>query len=306
MADEKNREGGTGRPASPCPPRARVNPMVRRLEGSISGRNSERGRVHSAYPTDLTDAEWAVLGPLVPRPARGRPRVWSTRHVLDAVFYALRSGCAWRLLPRDFPPWQTVFYHFRRWRRTGLWHRLNEALRGATRRRAGKDAGASAAVVDSQSVRTTEESGRVSGYDAGKGVKGRKRHLLVDTNGLVLSAYVTPAGTQDRDGARRLLAGLGPLVPRLEHIWADGAYSGEGLARWCEERGGWRLEVVRKREDARGFEVLPRRWVVERTFAWLGRNRRLSKDYERKVQTSETLIQVAMIRLMPGRIARGA
>lgn len=272
----------------------------------MSVRGRARGRARSAYPTDLTDAEWAVLEPFVPRPARGRPRVWSTRRVLDAVFYVLRSGCAWRLLPRDFPPWQTVFYHFRRWRRTGLWHRVHEALRGATRRRAGRDADASAAVVDSQSVRTTEESGGISGYDAGKGVKGRKRHLLVDTNGLVLSACVTPAGTQDRDGARRLLAGLEPLVPRLEKIWADGAYSGEPLARWCEERGGWRLEVVGKREDARGFEVLPRRWVVERTFAWLGRNRRLSKDYERKVQTSETLIQVAMIRLMLGRIARGA
>lgn len=198
-------------------------------------------------------------GPPVPRPARGRPRGWSTRRVPDAVFYVLRSGCAWRLPPRDFPHWQAVFYHFRRWRRTGLWHHLHEALRGATRRRAGRDAGAAAAVVDGQSVRTTEESGGISGYDEAKGVKGRKRHPLMDTNGLVLSAYVTPAGAQDRGGARRLLAGLEPLVPRLKQIWADGAYSSEGLARWCEEQGGW-LEVVRKREDARSFEVLPRRW----------------------------------------------
>ena len=158
--------------------------------------------------------------------------------------------------------------------------------------------------MDSQSIRTTEAFGGISGYDVGKGIKGRERHPLVDASGLLLSAFVTPAGTQDRDGARRLLSGLEPLVPLLERIWADGAYSGRALAEWCETRGGWALEVVKKRADAEGFEVLPRRWVVERTFAWLGRQRRLSKDYERKVQTSETMIQIAMSRLMLARLAR--
>jgi putative transposase len=268
-------------------------------------REQNRTGPRSPYPTDLTDEEWAVLEPLAAWSARrGRPRTWPVRRVWDVVFYVLRSGCAWRLLPRDFPPWETVFYHFRRWRLAGLWHRLHEALREATRRKEDRHPDASAAVMDSQSVRMTEESGGISGYDAAKGVKGRKRHLLVDTTGLVLSSFVTPAGTQDRDGACRLLAGLKPREPRLARIWADGAYSGRALAEWCEECGGWTLEVVKKRDGAEGFEVLPRRWVVERTFAWLGRQRRLSKDYERKVQTSEAMIQIAMSRLMLARLAR--
>ncbi len=164
----------------------------------------------------------------------------------------------------------------------------------------------SAAIVDSQCAKTVEESARISGYDAHKNVKGRKRHLLVDTLGLPLSVYVTTADIQDRAGARLLLDGLKPLVPNLKKIWADGAYGGERLAKWCQEQGGWELEVVERDKEARGFEVLPKRWIVERTFAWLGRNRRLVKDYERKAQTSETLIEVAMIRLMLRRLARAA
>jgi putative transposase len=159
--------------------------------------------------------------------------------------------------------------------------------------------------MDSQSVKTSEEGARSSGYDAHKNVKGRKRHLLVDTLGLPLSVYVTAANVQDRVGARSLLAGVNPLVPRLKKIWADGAYSGQELARWCEERGGWELEIVeRSRVDTEGFAVLPHRWIVERTFGWLTRNPRLSKDYERMVQTSETLIEVAMIRLILRRLVR--
>jgi putative transposase len=157
-----------------------------------------------------------------------------------------------------------------------------------------------------QSVKTTEEGAESNGYDAYKNVKGRKRHLLVDTLGLPLSVYVTPADVQDRAGARLLLAGLNPLVPRLKKVWADGAYSGKEFARWCEEQGGWELEVVERGKDVSGFEVLAKRWIVERTFGWLRRDRRLAKDYERKVQTSETLIKVAMIRLMLRRLARAA
>ena len=159
--------------------------------------------------------------------------------------------------------------------------------------------------MDSQSVKTTEEGARSNGYDAHKNIKGHKRHLLVDTLGLPLSVYVTPADVQDRAGARLLLAGLGPLVPGLKKIWADGAYSGEELAGWCEEQGEWELEIVKRDRKAQGFGVLSKRWIVERTFAWLIRNRRLSKDYERLVQTSETFIEIAMIRLILRRLTRG-
>ena len=170
----------------------------------------------------------------------------------------------------------------------------------------GKDPDASAAIMDSQSVKITEEGAEPNGYDAHKNVKGRKRHLLVDTLGLPLSVYVTPADAQDRAGARLLLAGLKPLVPNLKKIWADGAYGGEKLAKWCEQQGGWELEVVERDREVEGFRVLAKRWIVERTFGWLRRDRRLARDYERKAQTSETLIEVAMIRLMLRRLARAA
>ena len=261
--------------------------------------------MRKTYPTDdLSDEEWVCLRSLLSDlPNAVRPRAHSLRDVIDAVFYVLRSGCPWRSLPSDFPPWSTVYYHFRRFRRRGLWHLLFASLRATERKRAGRNPDPSAAIVDSQSAKTVEESARISGYDAHKNVEGRKRHLLVDTLGLPLSIYVTPAGLQDRAGARLLLAGLEPLVPRLKKIWADGAYSGKELTKWCEEQGGWELEVVERNQEAKGFEVLPKRWIVERTFGWIGRNRRLAKDYERKVQTSETLIEVAMMRLLLRRLA---
>jgi putative transposase len=214
----------------------------------------------------------------------------------------LRTGCPWRYLPPNFPPWQTVYCHFRRFRLSGMWHRILTTLRAAEQQCVGRDAQPTAAIIDAQSMKTVEESAPISGYDGHKNVKGRKRHLLVDSLGLPLSVYVTPADVQDRAGARRLLAGLKPLVPRLKKIWADGAYSGEELARGCEEEGGWELEVVERNREAQGFKVLAKRWIVERTFSWLIRNRRLSKDYERMVQSSETFIKVAMIRLTVRRL----
>ena len=259
------------------------------------------------YSTDLSDAEWIRLRSYLPTPkAQGRPRTHSLRAVLDAIFYLLRTGCPWRYLPRDFPPWQTVYYHFRRFRQSSMWHRILTALRAVERQRVGRDAQPTAAIIDAQSTKTVEESAPISGYDGHKNVKGRKRRLLVDSLGLPLSVYVTPADVQDRAGARCLLAGLKLLVPRSKKIWADGAYSGEELARWCEKEGGWELEVVDRNRGAQGSKVLPKRWIVERTFSWLIRNRRLSKDYEQMMQTGETFIEVARIRLVLRRLARGA
>jgi putative transposase len=226
------------------------------------------------------------------------------RDVLDAIFYVLESGCQWRLLPHDFPPWSTVYYHFRRIRLSGLLFLILKALRAAERKRVGKDPQPAAAIMDSQSVKTVEESAYPSGYDAHKCVKGRKRHLMADTLGLPCSIYVTSADVQDRVGAQYLLARIKVLLPRLKKIWADGAYTGEKLAGWCEEQGGWELETVERSTETEGFTVLPHRWIVERTLGWLTRKRRLSKDYERKVQTSEAFIEVAMIRLILKPLAR--
>jgi transposase len=199
-----------------------------------------------------------------------------------------------------------VYYHFKQFCRTGLWTSLYRALRESERWRVGKDPHPSAAIIDAQSVKTVEESGGIRGFDAHKWVKGRKRHLLVDTLGLPLSIYVSPADMPDAQGARHLLAGLKYFVPRLKKIWADAAYRGQDLANWCQRVGDWELEVVQRTPGVRGFAVQPKRWVVERTFSWLSRNRRMSKDYERKVQTSETLIEVAMIRLLVARLGRPA
>ena len=262
--------------------------------------------MRKSYATDLSDSEWAFLRDRLPElPKKVKPRAHSLRDIFDAIFYVLKTGCHWKLLPHDFPPWQTVFYHFRRFRLSGMWHRIFTILRAVERKRTGKDPDASAAIMDSQSIKTTEECRKPDsgGYDAHKNVKGRKRNLLVDTLGLPLSIYVSPADVQDRVGARLLLAGLKPLVPRLKKIWADGAYSGEPLAQWCREQGSWDLEIVERDLQTKGFEVIPKRWIVERTISWIGRNRRMSKDYERKVQTSECLMEVAMIRLILKRLA---
>jgi transposase len=260
--------------------------------------------MNTAYSSSLTDAEWACLQRFLPaRSPHGRLRR-CLRTVFDALFYLLRTGCPWRYLPSNFPPWQGVYYHFRQFCRTGLWTHLWRALRDAERRRVGRNPEPSAAIMDSQSVKTVEESARIRGYDAHKCVKGRKRHLLVDTLGLPITSYVTPADVHDTVGARKLLGGLAFFVPLLQKIWVDAAYRGKELAEWCRQQGdGWELEVVERTPGTRGFSIQPRRWVVERSFAWLNRNRRLAKDYERRVQTSETLIELAATRLVLRRLA---
>ena len=258
-----------------------------------------------SYDSDLTDAEWSRLEPLVPAPKHGgRPAKHTRREILNGICYAIRSGGAWKLLPHDLPAWRTVYHYFWSWRRRGIWERINDTVRGWVRQAAGRVCQPSAAVLDSQSVRTSEQGGP-RGYDGAKNLCGRKRHLLVDTLGLVLLVVVTEANVQDRDGARTLLSVLATEFRRLRVIWADGAYAGalqmwvRGLRKW----GKVRLDIVRKAKGQRGFAVVPWRWIVERTFAWLGRYRRLKSDYECLPETTEALVHIAMIRLMVRRLA---
>jgi putative transposase len=251
------------------------------------------------YPTDLTDTQWKRLRPLLP-PAKpgGRPRSVKLREVLNGILYIVRGGCAWRMMPHDLPPWSTCYDYFRKWRNDGTWERLNDRLRTQVRHQTGKQKSPSAAILDSQSVKTTE--GGVRGHDVHKNVTGRKRHILVDTLGLLLAVVVTAASVQDPKGGQLVLAKVGLRFPRLRLIWADGIYrSIIGWVRWtCLAV----LELVQRTSPK--FQKLPHRWIVERTFAWLGRYRRLSKDYERQCETSEAVISVAMIHLMLRRLCR--
>jgi putative transposase len=257
----------------------------------------------TTYPSTLSDAEWDCLQRfLPPRSPHGKRRRHSLRSVFDALFYLVRTACPWRYLPSHYPPWQTVYYHFKQFCRTGLWTHLYRALRVAERRRVGRDPHPTLAIMDAQSVKTVEESGSIRGFDAHKCDKGGKRHLLMDTLGLPLPVHVTPANLHDTCGARCLLAGLAYFVPHLKQIWADQAFQGHELADWYKTTGGWEFDIVKRMPGVRGWSQQPKRWGIERTFAWLLRNRRLTVDYERNVQTSETFIEVAIIRLLVARL----
>lgn len=260
------------------------------------------------YDTSLTDGEWAVIEPLLPvrDPRRGgRPLKYDRRLILDTILYVLRTGCAWRHVPHDLAPWDAAYRWFAAWTADGTWRRVHDVLRDRVRERDGRDRQPTAAVLDSQSANSAE-GGEAIGFDAGKRVRGRKRHLLVDTGGLLLHRVVHSAGVQDRAGARQVLTGIGALFPLLGLVWVDGGYANRvdaGLIDWAARTQKLELVVVPRNADVRGFQVLPRRWVVERTFGWLTRCRRLARDYERKTAHAEAMIDVAMIRLMAARLA---
>lgn len=257
----------------------------------------------ASYDSDLIDEEWELVCPLLPEhPPRGNDPWIPKREIVNAIFYINKHGCTWLGLPPDFPKWQTVDSYFRQWREQGVWEAMNAALRNARARCGGKSFRTDRR-DHRQSIGENDGKRGVHGYDAGKKINGRKRHILVDTMGLLLAVVVHSVAIQDRDGAKLVFLKAATSFPAITLVWADSDYAGTliaWLATWC----GWVLEIVRKLEGQVGFQVLPRRWVVERTFAWLGHSRRLSKDFEELVENSEAMVQIAMLRLMLQRLCR--
>lgn len=256
------------------------------------------------YASDLTDSEWQLIARLLPKPRRvGRPREVDLRVVINAMLYILATGCQWRALPKDFPPFTTVQYYFYNWRDTQLWRRINRALVERARRAVGRKPTPSAGVIDSQTVKTTE-SGGPRGFDPAKRMKGRKRHLVTDTEGSLLVVQVHPADIQDNHGAVPLLKAARRAFRRLRHMFADRVYRGPKLLNAISDVGKWTIEVVTRTESVGSFKPEPRRWVIERTFAWFGRCRRLAKDFEKTIASAEAWIMMASIRVLSRRLGR--
>jgi transposase len=255
------------------------------------------------YASDTTEEEWAIIAPHLPEKfRRGRPRTTDLRAVVNAIFYIAQTGCQWRLLPKDFPPFTTVQGYFYQWRDEGRWPAINHDLLMRAREAIGREASPTAGAIDSQSVKTCEAGGP-RGFDAGKKVKGRKRHIVTDTEGHLVGVQVHAADVQDRDGAVGVIASIRRLYPWLRHLFADGGYAGEKLTAALAPLGTWTIEIVRRSDAAKGFVLLPRRWVVERTFAWLNRNRRLAKDFEALTTTAATWVMIASAKLIMRRLA---
>jgi len=256
------------------------------------------------YASDQMDGEWRLIKPLMPPPSRiGRPRTTDLRAVVDALLYMATTGCQWRQLPKEFPPYSTVQGYFYAWSEKGILAAISQTLVEASRAMLGRAASPSAGVIDSQSVKTTE-SGGPRGFDAAKKINGRKRHIVTDTEGHLIALHVHPANIQDRDGAVDLLQMVAKQYPDLLHFFADSAYAGEYLRKALAGLGAWCFEIIRRSDDTKGFTVLPRRWVVERTFAWLGRCRRLAKDFEATIRSAVAWILISHIRLLTRRLAR--